>query len=201
MAKYKMTKYEYNLLEREYRRLGMMLENAEIILPNGRPKNFVDLSGVLDEEKFKQLMGNNSGNVWYYNFDNNKWYTNNLVTDGFFHKRYNTTNVKELKRVIDAQYSDIEVAGCVVMPVSTQKYPLLSGNIIHNPVFCQDGLGAVGTVVCRDAKSKQFIQIVGWIGLAEYESKYQVMQAAMSKLAVECARNYTFRQTLLGKYK
>lgn len=200
MAKYKMTQEEYNILLREYKRLGQMLENVEIVKkPIPLEPHMIDMFGRLDAGTMQRLFGKNADNIWYYNFDAGKWCANGLLENGFFHVRYNTTNVKVFKRVIEEENKNIEVAACVVMPVEGDGSAIETGAIVKKPRFCFGGLGAVATLVCRDKATKQFMKPFDWIWVDLYSSKYQCMQAAMSRFAVEGARNYYFRQTLLGK--
>lgn len=201
MAKYKVTQEEYNLLQKEYRRLGEMLENVEIIKPQTQWAQLSPVCGMLDLRKASILLQEKANKVWYYNFDNNTWIMNNLVQDGFFHRRYNTTNVQAFKRVVEEENKNLEVAGCVVMPVDWQKCGVGVGTLTSNPVFMKDGTGAVATLLCRDRVSGQFIKPVHWIGIDNYVSQWQCMQGAMSKFAVTGALDYYFRQRLVEKYK
>ena len=206
MKKYKMTQEEYNLLKKEFNKLKKMLDNVEIVKPDkGETAKQLISCGLLDDNVMQALFGINYKNILFYNFQINTWNTKEFMGYKYgFHERYVTANVKAFKRTFDELFckSGLELLACVVMPVSLQKYPCLTGCVINKPVFKANGRGVVGTVVCRDMVSGDLVSLRDrWIGVAGYKSVPELVQAGMSRFAVEGARNYPFIQTLMGREK
>ncbi len=201
-----MTQEEYNLLKKEFNKLKKLLDNVEIVRSDKRgTAKQLNSCDLLDDNVMQVLFGINYKNILFYNFQTNTWNTKEFLGYKYgFHERYVTANVKEFKRAFDELFckSGLELLACVVMPVSLQKYPCLSGCVINKPVFKPNGRGVVGTVVCRDKVSGKLLSLGDrWIGVAGYKSVPELVQAGMSRFAVEGVRNYPFLETLMGHYR
>lgn len=207
MLKYKMTAAEYTALKKEFLEIQRKLNNAEIIDDynpgqKGIPPRSSGMFGVLDETKLKRLFGANYAGVWCYNFDARTSNRTSYLGRDIWNKRYNKTNVTEFKRVVEAEFKNIEVAACAVMAVKMSDFPGFQNRIVKNPQFNRLGHGIVGTLVCRDKLSGEIFDVnSNWITVAGFESKDMMVQAAMSRFAVCGARDFYFRQRLMAKYK
>ena len=208
MAKYKMTQEEYNILVREFRRLGEKLENAEIIKPTkqkneDRLPRVRGMSGRLDTENMRVLFGAKYKKVLFYNFETNMWNKKEYLGCPIYNVRYNTLNVKKIKQCIEERYNYLEILGVAVMPISLEKYKdFMTGSIVSEPKFNANGLGAVGAIVCRDRRFGQIMGVDGnWIMVESYPTTQDLVQAAVSRFAVECVMNYHFMTELMEYYK
>ena len=64
------------------------------------------------------------------------------------------------------------------------------------------GLGVVGAVICRDRRFGQIMGVAGnWIMIDAYKSTDDLVQAAVSRFAVECVMNWEFCTNLMQYYK
>lgn len=208
MAKYPVTQEEYNILLREYKRLGLILENVEIVsraqkLESDKLPQIRGVSGILNQDKMKALFGVNYKNILYYTFETGRWNKSNYLGCQIWNGRYNTSNVKKIKQNIEERYNYLEILGVAVMPVSLKKYKnAVTGTIIENPKYMAKGLGVVGAVICRDRRFGQIMGVAGnWIMIDAYKSTDDLVQAAVSRFAVECVMNWEFCTNLMQYYK
>ncbi len=210
MAKYKMTQEEYNILVREYHRLSEKLENAEIIKPAKKTSEDClpkvrGMSGRLDTGKLRLLFGTNYRNILFYNFETSTWNKKEYLGYPIWNVRYNTLNVKKIKKHIEESkdYRHLEVLGVAVMPISLKKYKDFAfGTVISNPKFSSKGLGVVGAIVCRDRRIGQIMGLdANWVMVESYPTTQDLVQAAASRFAVECVKDYYFLQDFMEYYK
>lgn len=212
--KYKMTVVEYNALKsqietqeqvladmkRRFRRAKITDEYNLIKNPNG-PK-MSGIYGQLGALNMKLLFGASYNNMWFYNFDTKTWNTDKYLGHDIFNERYNTTNVYAMKQMVELDFPNLEVAGCAMMPVSLKDYPNLDKRMIDNPIPNYRGMGMVGTLICRNKDTNEFLAVKhNWVGVGGFTSREQMIQAAMSNFAVRTARDYYFRQRVMAKYK
>lgn len=159
----------------------------------------------LSDEKMRQLFGVKYQSLLYYNFDTNKWNTNEFLGKGMLGIQTNIVYAEKLKSDIEVmpEFKDYEVAALVFMPIASEKYQQNSADFVRDPSFCVrkysfNGYALVATLVVRNLKMGKIIPVSSiWAKANKTHTRYGLVQSSVQKFIKKIEENSGFKRDFI----